>query len=200
MVGSGTRKARAISFVVMPASVRRVSATCASNDRAGWQQVNIKRSRSSGTSSSGASSSSPVAMTATSRVLDAPIRARRTRSTARWRATVVSQAPGRRGMPSRGQRSSALAKASCAHSSARSQSPVSRTMVATTRPHSAWNASATAASTSGVTSPRSASLRYCRRGRRGSSQPPRWPRRGPCSRRGSSRRAAPWSRRRGRRS
>ena len=43
-------------------------------------------------------------------------------------------------MPSRGQRSSAVAKASCAHSSARSQSPVSRTRVATTRPHSAWKA------------------------------------------------------------
>ncbi len=54
MVASGTRKARAISAVVMPASVRRVSATWASNDSAGWQQVNMRRSRSSGTSSSDA--------------------------------------------------------------------------------------------------------------------------------------------------
>ena len=62
MVASGTRKAWAISGVVMPASVRRVSATCASNDSAGWQQVNMRRSRSSGTSSSGGvSMSSPPA-------------------------------------------------------------------------------------------------------------------------------------------
>jgi len=40
------------------------------------------------------------------------------------------------GIPSRGQRSSAVAKASCAHSSARSQSPVSRISAATIRPHS----------------------------------------------------------------
>ena len=52
MVASGTRKARAISAVVMPASVRRVSATWASKESAGWQQVNIRRRRSSGTSSS----------------------------------------------------------------------------------------------------------------------------------------------------
>ena len=202
MVASGTRKARAISVVVMPARVRRVSATWASKDRAGWQQVNISRSRSSGTSSSArAVPPSPAVMTATSNVLDAPTRRAGAPVEARWRATVVSQAPGRRGMPSRGQRSSAVAKASCAHSSARSQSPVSRTRVATTRPHSAWNASATAASTPGVTSPRSASLRCVPiAGARGSSQRLRWPRRDPCSRRRSSRRAAPWSRRRGRRS
>ena len=42
---------------------------------------------------------------------------------ARLRATVVSQAPGRRGIPSAGQRCDAVAKASCAQSSARSQSP-----------------------------------------------------------------------------
>ena len=47
MVGSLARKARPISAVVRPASVRRVSATRASSDSAGWQQVNISRSRSS---------------------------------------------------------------------------------------------------------------------------------------------------------
>ena len=62
-------------------------------------------------------------ITATSSSLAAPVVARRRRSSARLRAVVVSQAPGVRGMPSRGQRSSARAKASCAHSSARSQSP-----------------------------------------------------------------------------
>ena len=51
-------------------------------------------------------------------------------------------------MPSRGHRSSARAKASCAHSSARSQSPVTRMRVATTRPQSERNAATTAASTS----------------------------------------------------
>ena len=35
MVASGTKKAWAISGVVMPARVRRVNATCASKDRAG---------------------------------------------------------------------------------------------------------------------------------------------------------------------
>ena len=106
MVASGTRNAWAISGVVMPARVRRVNATWASKVSAGWQQVNIRRSRSSGTSSSAVTLSSlSAAMTATSRVLDSPTRSRRARSTARLRATVVSHAPGRRGMPSRGQRS-----------------------------------------------------------------------------------------------
>ena len=107
MVASGTRKARAISDVVMPARVRRVSATRASKASAGWQQVNIRRRRSSGTSSSSPLSASTGSTTATSDSLDAPNRARRARSMARLRATVVSHAPGRRGMPSRGQRSSA---------------------------------------------------------------------------------------------
>ena len=78
MVASGTRKARAISAVVMPASVRRVSATWASKESAGWQQVNIRRRRSSGTSSSLGSPSPGCRLllrappTATSRSLDAP--------------------------------------------------------------------------------------------------------------------------------
>ena len=49
MVGAGTRKARAISSVESPPSVRSVSATCASGASAGWQHVKIRRSRSSGT-------------------------------------------------------------------------------------------------------------------------------------------------------
>ena len=48
IVGSGTRNARAISAVVRPHTSRSVSATCASRARAGWQQVNTRRSRSSG--------------------------------------------------------------------------------------------------------------------------------------------------------
>ena len=48
IVGSGTRKARAISAVVRPPSVRSVSATCASVASAGWQHVKMSSSRSSG--------------------------------------------------------------------------------------------------------------------------------------------------------
>ena len=49
MVGSGTRNARAISAVVRPPSSRRVSATWTPVPRAGWQQVKIRRRRSSRT-------------------------------------------------------------------------------------------------------------------------------------------------------
>ena len=52
MVGSGTRKARAISWVWRPPRSRRASATWAPVDRAGWQQVNIRRRRSSVTAPS----------------------------------------------------------------------------------------------------------------------------------------------------
>jgi hypothetical protein len=51
IVGSGTRKARAISAVVRPPSSRSVSATRASVDSTGWQAVKIRRSRSSPMSS-----------------------------------------------------------------------------------------------------------------------------------------------------
>ena len=57
MVGSGTRKARAISAVVSPPSSRRVSATWTPVPSAGWQQVKIRRSRSSRTGPSSAGSS-----------------------------------------------------------------------------------------------------------------------------------------------
>ena len=49
MVVSGTRKAAAISATVRPPSSLRVSATRFSGARAGWQQVNTSRSRSSST-------------------------------------------------------------------------------------------------------------------------------------------------------
>src|SRR5829696_4749800 len=96
IVGSGTRKARAISEVVSPASVLSVSATLASS--AVWQQVKIRRSRSSVTPlSSGASSpgSSGSVDTATSCSLSLPVALRLSLSIARLRAVVVSQAPGR---------------------------------------------------------------------------------------------------------
>jgi hypothetical protein len=47
-VDSGTRKARAICAVVRPHTARSVSAICPVRGRAGWQQVNSSRSRSSG--------------------------------------------------------------------------------------------------------------------------------------------------------
>jgi hypothetical protein len=132
----------------MPHSVRRASATWASNASAGWQQVNISRSRSSGTSGSGSARSDGGQSMATSRSFAAPTAFRRNRSMARLRAAVVSQAPGRRGIPSRGQVCAASANASPAHSSARSQSPVTLIMVATSCPHSSRNDSASAAATS----------------------------------------------------
>src|SRR5215204_3454031 len=98
IVGSGTRKARAISEVVSPASVLSVSATLASSASAGWQQVKIRRSRSSVTPlSSGASppGSSGSVDTATSCSLSLPVALRLSLSIARLRAVVVSQAPGR---------------------------------------------------------------------------------------------------------
>ncbi len=50
---SGTRNARAICPVVSPHTTRRVSATWAGRGSAGWQQVKISRSRSSGAGSAG---------------------------------------------------------------------------------------------------------------------------------------------------
>jgi hypothetical protein len=44
IVGSEIKNPRAISAVVSPASVRKVSATWASRVSDGWQQVNIRRS------------------------------------------------------------------------------------------------------------------------------------------------------------
>ena len=57
MVASVVRKALAISAVVRPPSVRSVSATRACGRSAGWQQVKIRRRRSSGSSGSASASS-----------------------------------------------------------------------------------------------------------------------------------------------
>ena len=125
MVGSGARKARAISSVVRPPISRSVSATRASVDSTGWQAVNIRRSRSSPMSSSSASSmcSSAVSCSASrSRPISACLRSaslcRRSRSIARRLAVVISHAPGLSGMPDAGHCSSAATSASCASSSA----------------------------------------------------------------------------------
>src|SRR5262245_23499445 len=135
MVGAGTRKARAISSVLRPPRARSVSATCASSASAGWQQVKMSSSRSSGKFVP-AISSSTVSWRSSRRSFAASVRSRRIRSIARLRAVVTSQARGLAGVPSRGQRSAAAVKASCADSSARSKSPRYPTRAAITRPHS----------------------------------------------------------------
>src|SRR5438876_559840 len=135
MVDAGTRKARAISSVDRPPSVRSVSATCASVASAGWQHVKIRRSLSSGT---GASSS--AVDSAMCRAISASFRARRVRrrrrSMALCRAVPISQATGFAGRPAAGHCSSAAANASCSASSATSMSPSTRISVARIRPYS----------------------------------------------------------------
>ena len=106
IVASLTRNARATWAVVSPHSSRRVSAIWAGWARAGWQQVKISRSRSSGISSAG--SGSPTSSTS-SGSLRRSVASRRTRSSARRRATVVSHAPGLAGMPFSAQVVSACA-------------------------------------------------------------------------------------------
>ena len=135
-VAIGSMKARATSSLLRPQTVRRVSATCASSARAGWQQVKIRRRRSSGHSAS--SSLPPIGPNGgTERCPSASIsvkrRARRSRSIARRRATATSHADGFVGAPERGHCSSATAKASCRLSSARSKSPSRRIRVARAR-------------------------------------------------------------------
>ena len=111
IVSSGTRNARAISSFVRPPRVRSVSATWASSASAGWQQVKRSSSRSSGIAVS-PTSSSVVVFTSSRRSFAASVRSRRIRSIARFRAVVTSQARGLPGVPSRGQRSAAIANAS----------------------------------------------------------------------------------------
>ena len=63
-------------------------------------------------------------------------------------AVVVNQAPGLGGTPSAGHRSTAVANASAAASSAMSRSPKRRVRAATTRAHSSWCARVIASVTS----------------------------------------------------
>ena len=119
-----------------PPTSRSVSATRLSAASAGWQHVKTSASRSSGialTSSSSAGSSCRRPM---SSAFCWKTFSRRMRSIARLRAVVTIQAPGVRGMPSRGQRSSAVVNASCTASSASSRSPRTRVRIATALLHS----------------------------------------------------------------
>jgi hypothetical protein len=138
IVRSETRNACAISEVLIPATLRSVSTTCAFRFREGWQQVNMSSRRSSGIRLSLAYGVKSASITATSCSFAEARTARRSRSVARLRATVVNQASGCSGTPVNGHFWTASANASCADSSARSQfPPVKRIMVATTRLHPA---------------------------------------------------------------
>ncbi len=137
-VGSGTRKARAISPVVRPPSSRRVSAARASVDSSGWQATNTSRSRSSPMPSSSATSApTSGVVSGSSRPTSASLRryvsSRRIRSIARRLAVVISHAPGFCGTPSAGHCSSAATRASCASSSAVPRSRTSLVSPATSR-------------------------------------------------------------------
>src|SRR6266702_3993593 len=151
IVCSVTRKDRATSLVDRPPSSRRVSATCASVDSAGWQQVKMRRSRSSSTcpASSGIPRSLvPGERTATSLSSSRPRDSRRRRSMARLRAVVVIQPPGLGGRPSPGHLLNATANASCTASSARSISPKTLIRAATDRPDSSRKIRPTSAASS----------------------------------------------------
>src|SRR6266487_5828520 len=164
-VASGTRKAWAISGVVRPPRVRRVSATRASSDSAGWQQVKMSRSRSSPmvcicfpVSASSCPAWRSASRSAKAVCRSASPRSRRSRSMALLRAVVVIQAPGFGGTPSAGQRSQATRNASATASSARSKSPSRRMRVATALPDSSrktcWTLSPTSAATLATAPPR----------------------------------------------
>src|SRR5216683_3979542 len=149
IVASVTRNERATSLVVRPPSSRSVSATCALAESAGWQQVKMRRRRSSctGLVSSGRSGLSLSGVcTATSLRSSCPRASRRRRSMARLRAVVVIQPPGLGGRPSRAHVRRATANASWTSSSARSMSPKARIRAAIDRPDSSRKIRPTAAS------------------------------------------------------
>jgi len=119
--------------------VRSVSPTCASSDKAGWQQVKMRRSRSSGISPRsrpGASTIGSDAKSGSASSFSFRRVCRRRRSMALCLAVWMIQARGESGTPSVRHWSTAAVKASCAASSASSKSPNWRMRVATIRPQS----------------------------------------------------------------
>src|SRR5580658_6437120 len=141
MVGSGTKKARAMASTSRRASVRKAKATWASRLRAGWQQVKIKRSTSSRnwlsvsiasiTSSIWSFAGSVPHRNATVS-LSVLVDSRRRKSSALRRATTVSHARGFSGIPDPGQAPRAAIVASERASSATDRSPNWRTRVPST--------------------------------------------------------------------
>src|SRR5881409_411350 len=151
IAGSVTRNDFATSLVDAPPSRRRVSPTCASMESAGWQQVKIRRSRSSctGPNSSGVPGSSSLGASTAASPISSRLRdSRRRRSMARLRAVVVIQPPGLGGSPSPVHLPRATANASCTASSATSMSPKTRIRAATDRPDSSRKIRPTSASSS----------------------------------------------------
>ena len=191
IVSPEIRNARAMSSVASPATARSVSATCASGASAGWQQVKMSSSRSSGISVSSTSASADSgSVAASSRSLAARTRSRRIRSIARFRAVVTSHATGLDGVPSAGQRCAAAANASAAASSASSKSPRNPTSAASTRLHSSRK---TCSSEVRMPCPGAGALRWSLRcAARESGWPSRSPGRGCPPHTGSSRRRLPW--------
>ncbi len=118
-VVSGSRNAWAISVSPSPQTARRVSATRASSESAGWQQVKTRRNTSSSRSpgSPGLTVNRFICSSSAGRR-----RSRRMRSIAQLRAVTASHAGGFGGTPSAGQRRSAIRNASCRASSAASKS------------------------------------------------------------------------------
>src|ERR671918_2507744 len=157
IAASVTRKERATSSIERPPSSRSVSATCASVESAGWQQVKMRRSRSSRTgptSSVMPGSTLPGESRARSLSSCRPRVSRRIRSMARLRAVVVIQPPGLGGRPLPGHLRRATANASCTASSATSMSPKTRIRAATDRPDSSRKIRPTSPSSSlGAASP-----------------------------------------------
>src|SRR6202521_327223 len=140
-VVSVSRNALAISVVVNPTTARKVNATWASCDSAGWQHVKIRRRRSSRSRGSGANGERSSRASFSRYLLS-----RRRMSIARRRAVVINHAPGLSGMPCSGHFSNATTRLSWTTSSARSKSPTARTSAAVSRPASSRKTAATAAS------------------------------------------------------
>src|ERR1700677_2014375 len=141
MVGSGTKKARAMASTSRRASVRKARATWASRLRAGWQQVKIKRSMSSRNWLSDSIASITCSISSFARAvphrnaavsLSVLADSRLRRSSALRRAPTVSQARGFSGIPEAGQAPKAATVASERASSATDRSPNWRTRVPST--------------------------------------------------------------------
>ena len=135
IAGSETRNACAISPVVRPPTSRSVSATRLSAASAGWQHVNTSASRSSGSRSR-----RPPRLEAPEPADELRLLLEGLLSADAVDGAVAGgrddPGAGRLRYPVAGQRSSAVANASCTASSASSRSPRTRVRIATARPHS----------------------------------------------------------------
>jgi hypothetical protein len=177
IVGSATRKARAISAVVRPATVRSVSATRASSESAG---VTTGEGQPQAVVLHGAVVAVVVRFVGMPKHRRLPQLGGLGRAAAQPVPRTVAR---RRRQPGAGPARDASSRPALQRQRERvlrtllSKVPVTviRIRVATTRPHSWPNASATAASTSALTPPKTASPRWPRIWRRGARTPPRSP-------------------------